>query len=88
MADSPQLKHKQMLKQFYTINKDLEKKLLFLFNARCKLKHSMCFFQFRSLLPDPNEYDLRDIFENRKSFLIRVLRRCSLLMRKRAAKEN
>ena len=70
LAGSPKKKHKVLLKQFVDIDKELEQKLLSLFIERCKFKHALCFFQYRRLLPRPALTNLREIFDERKQFII------------------
>ena len=40
---------------------------------RCKLKHSLAFFQFRKLLPKAKLHDLMPLFNGRKNFLLEIM---------------
>jgi hypothetical protein len=73
-----------MLLKFIDIDKDKEKQLLCLFVERCKFKHTLCFLQYRKLLPYPALTDLTETFDNRKLFLINLISKMLLLTRSRA----
>jgi hypothetical protein len=40
---------------------------------RCKLRHSFAFCQFRKLCPYANISDLREIFDDRKDYMEKLL---------------
>ena len=81
LTSSKLKKHKLFLKDFVNMNKNLAKKLLFLFIERCKFKNSLCFMQYRRLLPTAEYGELLEIFEGRKAFLVEHVSRMAEMER-------
>ena len=64
---------KKLVKNWGKFNKEYAEKVLMMYLERCKLRHSFAFCQFRKLLPDAKLSDLREIFDDRKDYIIKLL---------------
>ena len=53
---------------------------------RCKLRHALAFCQFRKILPGAKLSDLKEMFEDRKDYIQRVLSKVSSITK--AAKKG
>ena len=47
--------------------------VLELYLERCKYRHALAFCQFRKILPNAKLSDLQEMFDGRKSYMIRLL---------------
>lgn len=66
--------HNELSKKIDEIDETLKDRLLYLWMERCKLKHSMAFFQYRKMLPNPKLHDLMPLFNEKKEFLLQIMR--------------
>jgi hypothetical protein len=79
---SPNKEDKKMVKNWSLFNKEYADKVLQMYLERCKLRHSFAFCQFRKLCPNAKISDLRDIFDDRKEYMTRLLTWVKILSKK------
>ena len=65
----------QLYKKIPSLDYKLGEKLLHLYIGRCKIRHALAFMEYRKFLPGANVDNLNCIFEDRKAFLIRLLKK-------------
>jgi len=66
----------------WTFNRDYAEKVLVMYLDRCKLRHSFAFCQFRKMLPGAKFSDLREIFDDRKEYMEKLLAYVKVLTKK------
>ena len=65
-------------------NEALSQKLLELYIDACNLKHLLQFLQFRRIVPDVNQDQIKKIFENRKAYVLKIHDKvCNMIKRGR-----
>ena len=63
-----------MFKQFDThYTESYAEVALDLYLERCKLRHALAFCQFRKILPKAKLGDLKEMFEDRKDYMQRIM---------------
>jgi len=65
-------KDKKLYKRLGNLDMDKALSLLKHYIERCKLKHSLAFFQFRKKLPNADKIEIKKIFDGRRDHLNKV----------------